>query len=101
GTYKTDFHSFVQFEAVPDRNNFEIRVRSRRLGTSDLNATFPDYASFTSNTYLPYLLITSLRDASSGQQVQVISPEPILSDNASCLDAPFTYAVKKAVEIDS
>lgn len=101
GTYKTDFHSFVQFESAADRNNFEIRVRSKKLGTSDLNETFPDYSSFTSGTYLPYLIITSLWDASSGTKVQVVQPEAILSDNASCLDAPFTYAVKKAVEIDS
>lgn len=101
GTYKTDFHSFVQFEAVPDRNNFEIRVRSKKLGTSDLNETFPDYSAFTSGTYLPYLIITSLWDGSTGEKVQVLIPEAILSDNASCLDAPFTYAVKKAIEIDS
>ncbi len=102
GAYKTDFHAFVQFESGSyDRNNFVIRVRSKKLGTSDLSQTFPDYTSFSSGSYLPYLLITSLWDNSSGTLKPVVLTEANLSDNEACLDAPFTYAVKKAIEIDN
>lgn len=101
GAYKTDFHAYLQFQSGSiDRNNFQIRVRSRKLGNSFLTQTFPDYTSFTSGTYLPYLLVTSIWDNSSGVLKPVVLTEPNLSDNAACLDAPFTYAVKKAVEVN-
>lgn len=102
GTYKTDFHAFIQFENTSfDRNNFEIRVRSRKLGNSYLSQTFPDFASFSSGSYLPYLLVTSLWDNSSGTLRPVVLTEANLSDNEACLDAPFTYAVKKAAEVSN
>jgi hypothetical protein len=102
GAFGTDFHAFVQFENdSPDRNNFTIRVRSRKLGNSSLAETFPDYTSFTSGSYLPYLLVTSIWDNSSGFLRPVVITEANLSDNEACLDAPFTYAVKKAVEVNN
>ncbi len=98
-SFHPDFETLLVFDpAIPVRNNFEISVRSRRLGRTTVAQTFPDADTFSSSTHLPYLLITSLWDNSSGSLRPVVGTEQILSDNDACLDAPFTYAVARTNE---
>jgi hypothetical protein len=101
-SYHPDFEALIPFDpTVPARNNFEIAVRARRLGSSTLAQTFPDATTFSSGTYLPYLLVTSLWDNSSGSLKPVIGTEQVLSDNDACLDGPFTYAVARTRDVAS
>ncbi len=101
-SYNPDFETLVPLDpSVPARNNFQISVRSRRLSGSTVAQTFPDPDTFSSGSYLPYLLITTLWDNSSGSLQPLIGTEQILSDNEACLDAPFTYAVARTNETSS
>lgn len=101
GTNKIDFSTYIPFEiGAPDRNNFEIKVRSKKLGTTNAALTFPSYSSFSSSTYLPYLLIVGLYEDVGGEKRPIIDSEPVLSDNESCLDAPFTFAVQNARDVN-
>ncbi len=98
-SFNPDFETLLVFDStVPERNNFEISVRSRLIGRSTVAQTFPDPDTFSSSTYLPYLLITSLWENSSGTLRPVVGTEQILSDNDACLDGPFTYAVAQTSE---
>lgn len=100
-TYSTDFETYIQLESgAIDRNNLEINVRSMKLGTSNASQTFPSFSSFSSSTYLPYLLIVGLYEDVAGVKKPLIDNEPILSDNESCLDAPFTYSVANARNVN-
>lgn len=100
-TYNTDFSTYVRLEAgSADRNNIEIKVRSMKLGNSNASQTFPSFSSFSSSTYLPYLLVVGLYDDNGGVKIPLIDNEPILSDNESCLDAPFTYSVANARNVN-
>lgn len=94
-TYSTDFETFVPVSTIAANNMFEIDVRSRKLGTSYTSSTFPSADTFSSGTYLPYLVIVSLWEDQAGVKVPVVYSEANLSDNAACLEAPFTYAVSK------
>lgn len=101
GTYKIDFETYVPFEiGAIDRNNFEIHVRAKKLGTANASMTFPSFTSFSSSTYLPYLVIVGLYENVGGEMKPLIDSEPVLSDNESCLDAPFTYAVANARDVN-
>lgn len=94
-TYSTDFETFVPVSSIAANNMFEIDIRSRKLGTSYTSSTFPSAENFSSGTYLPYLVVVSLWEEQAGVKVPVVYSEANLSDNAACLDAPFTYAVSK------
>jgi hypothetical protein len=94
-TYNTDFETFVPVSNIAANNMFEINIRSKKLGTSYTSSTFPSAETFSSSTYLPYLVIVSLWEDQTGVKVPVVYTEADLSDNASCLEAPFTYAVSK------
>lgn len=96
GTYNIDFEAYVPFEAAADRNNFEISVRAKKLGTTNSSMTFPSFSSFSSSSYLPYLVIVGLYENVGGVKTPIIDNEPVLSDNENCLEAPFTYAVANA-----
>jgi hypothetical protein len=98
-TYNPDYEIFVPISTDGANNIFEIGISSRKLGSSYLASTFPAFATFSSATDLPYLLITSLWQNQGGVMTPIVNSEPILSDNAACLDAPFTYAVTKTKDL--
>lgn len=100
-TYSTDFESYLQLEnGASDRNNFEISVRAKKLGTSYSSQTFPSFTSFSSSSYLPYLVIVGLYENNGGLKEPIVDTEPVLSDNESCLDAPLTYSVANARNVN-
>ena len=95
-TYQTDFHSYLPLAINQSQNIFEVSIRARRLSASYTAQTFPSFLEFTSDQHLPYLITLSLeQQATQGYMPVVQDSELILSDNASCLDAPFTYPVSK------
>jgi hypothetical protein len=101
-TYTTDYETYIPLESgAINRNNFEIKVRAKKLGTSYASQTFPSYNTFSSSTYLPYLVTVGLYENNGGQKQALMHTEPILSDNESCLDAPLTYAVSNARAVNS
>lgn len=97
-TYHPDIDVWVPMSTDVARNKFEFRVRSRKLGNTVIAETFPDALTFSSGTYLPYLVTVSLWDNSGAAKKLVLHTEDNLSDNDSCLDAPFTYQVAKTRE---
>lgn len=98
-TYSTDFETFVPLSSIASNNLFTINVRAKKLGTTYTSMTFPSPDTFSSGTYLPYLVVVSLWEEQLGVKVPVVHTEANLSDNAACLEAPFTYAVSKTKEI--
>lgn len=94
GTYFTDFDSFIPLSSNPDDNVFDIEVRGKLL-QSYAGLTFPSFATFTSDQHMPYMIITSLYENTSEGLKPILDTAVNWSDNDSCLDAPFTYAVAK------
>lgn len=74
-------------------NVYHLKIKAKKLDTSDAAYSIPDVLRFGSDQNLPYLIVVSLEDLSSGQ---LLGSGSNLSDNASCLDAPFTYAVQNS-----
>lgn len=100
-TYSTDYEAYLPLNSAGGiGNNFEIRIKSRKLSTTVAAATFPSQATFSSSSYLPYLVVVSLWQ-DNGLNVEPVVTEAVLSDNDSCLDAPFTYAVAKTREVSN
>ncbi len=91
-TYDTDISSLLPLSATAAENLFEVSIRAKKLSTVLALQTFPEIQAFVTNQHLPYLLISSL-ETNAGPILDTASN---LSDNASCLDAPFTYAVTRA-----
>jgi len=94
-TYSIDLSATLPLAVDESENNFEVHVKSRRLGSSLVALTFPAAFEFSTDAYLPYLLNISLLEVNNGQLLPIMDSEAILSDNESCLDAPFTYAISK------
>ncbi|MCM2349557.1 MAG: matrixin family metalloprotease [Bacteriovoracaceae bacterium] len=95
-TYQTDFSSEVPLSSVNTSNTFEVSIRSRLLTGSYIAQTFPSFGEFSSDQYLPYLFVASLWEMTPQGLSPLLDSGAVLSDNASCLDAPFTYPVNKA-----
>lgn len=96
-TYDTDLEAMLPLSNVVGDNVYEIRIRARRLGSSMVAQMFPAYEAFSSSRYLPYLLQTSLyEELAPGNYAPLFNTASVLSDNASCLDAPFAYKISKA-----
>ena len=74
------------------QNTFEVEIQAKKLSTLNSSYSIPDFLSFGSVNNLPYLLVMSIETASG----PVIDTGSVLSDNSSCLDAPFTYTVKNS-----
>lgn len=92
GTYNTDMSQFIPLSLSSSSNVFDIQVRARKLGTSMIPLTFPSPSLFTTDSHLPYLLIVGLWDGAT----PLFNTSAYLSDNESCLDAPFTYKVQQS-----
>jgi hypothetical protein len=94
-----DLSSFFPLSSTLSENIFEIHIRAKRLDSYYLYQTFPEPERFSSLKSLPYLLIMGLwedRGGSSGHQ-PLMDSESNLSDNYSCLEAPFTFKVSKVI----
>jgi hypothetical protein len=92
GTYDTDLRALLPLSSVASENFFQVSIRSKKLSSVLALLTFPEVDAFLTNKYLPYLLVASI-ETNSGPLLDTASN---LSDNSSCLDAPFTYAVTPA-----
>lgn len=97
GTYDTDMESLIPLSSTASENFFEISIRSKKMSTVLSLLTFPEIEAFVTNKHLPYLLLASI-ETNAGPLLDTASN---LSDNSSCLDAPFTYAVTPARTIAS
>jgi len=97
-TYDTDFEYTAPLSLNAADNVFEISISSRKLGSSYLASTFPSFETFSSSKHHPYLLIVSLSEKAFGESNPIVNTESFLSDNSSCLDAPYTHSVTKNKE---
>jgi len=73
----------------PINNNFNLEINAEKLTDSALSSTFPSYELFSSDTHMPYLILIELTPP-------VGESEDLISDNESCLDAPFAFRVDNA-----
>jgi hypothetical protein len=96
-TYDTDMTAFLPLSTNPANNVFEVQIRARKISTVIALQTFAALEQFVSNQYLPYLLIAGLETGAG----PLLDTTALLSDNAACLDAPFTYAVSNARTLSS
>lgn len=80
-------------------NVFEVHIRARRLTTYLLYQTFPEPETFSTVKSLPYLFVASLWEDHGNPtgHLPLVDSESKLSDNASCLEAPYTFKVSKAI----
>ena len=98
GTLNLDLFASKNLSTIQNQNIFEVKIKARKLSYiyayDEAAFAIPDFENFGAKTHYPYLLVTSLK---SGMTSLVVSGST-LSDNSSCLDAPFTYAVKKSID---
>jgi predicted Zn-dependent protease len=88
GTIKLDVDAAIALNSAAT-NTFEVEISARKLSPIGTRFSIPDAAHFASIQTTPYLLIMSVETGSE----PVLDTGLLLSDNSSCLDAPFTYAV--------
>lgn len=98
-TYNTDFYAFLPLSTSSSQNTFEISIRSKKLSTSYASQTFPSFQQFTSDQHMPYMLVASVYENTPAGLMAIEDTQANWSDNDSCLDAPFTYAVSKTVAV--
>lgn len=94
-TYFTDFSIDLPLDSNPALNKYEIHLKSKKLLVAA--ETFPYLNMFTSETYMPYLIVASLNSYDGLAYHALSGSEAKLSDNESCLDAPFSYSVAKSL----
>lgn len=92
GTLSLDLAAMSVLDPDHTTNHFEIEIAAKKLSDGSLQRSIPDYLNFASTDVSPYLLIMSVEQGSA----PVIDTGLLLSDNAACLDAPFTYAVSNS-----
>jgi predicted Zn-dependent protease len=91
GIFDIDMKRAISLSQTPVSNIFEIQIRAKKLANSKIPFTFPSPAQFTSDKHLPYLLILGIWEGST----PLLNSQSFLSDNESCLDAPFTFKVSQ------
>lgn len=99
-TFNPDLEARIPLDTITSNNVFKISIRSKKLTNFYVAQTFPSSSIFVSQTHMPYLLVMSVWDSTGGELSSLNSGEVNLSDNASCLDAPFTYAVSRSIASD-
>ena len=92
GLYHLDLEALELLSENEDENKFVIEIKAKKLNNSNAVYSIPDFFKFGSTQNLPYLLVMSVETLSG----PVVDTGSNLSDNSSCLDAPFTYAVAKS-----
>ena len=95
-TYSTNMEVLLPLSATAASNYFEISLAAKKLSSYYIAQTFPSSDVFSTGTHLPYLLMMSIWETQGSSIVPVLNTTASLSDNQSCLDAPFTYSVKNA-----
>lgn len=92
-----DLFTRIPLSPTANENIFEVRIRAKRIDSVLLSQSFPMYEQFTRNKDLPYLLIAGITDSPEANSYRPLLNTALqLSDNRSCLDAPFTYKVARA-----
>jgi hypothetical protein len=94
-TYTNDMSVTLPLSPTMSENNFEIQIKSKKLGSTLVAMTFPAAFEFSNDAYLPFLVNISLMENVNSTLKPIIDTEAVLSDNESCLDAPFTYSISK------
>lgn len=92
GSYNLDLHTLIPLSLTANQNLFDVEIKAKKLSVPDLAYSIPAYTQFSSSQSMPYLVVMSLYTGAS----PILHTDAILSDNSSCLDAPFTYAVTRA-----
>lgn len=90
-----DFSKNVPLSLTASNNSFKIEIYARKMRSLDQIMTFPGTAEFLSTKDWPYLLTMSI-GSMVGMSEGYLLEDRSSSDNQSCLDAPFTYSVKKS-----
>lgn len=90
-----DFSKNVPLSPAASNNSFKIEIYARKMRSLDQIMTFPGTAEFLSTKDWPYLLTMSI-GSMVGMSEGYLLEDRSSSDNQSCLDAPFTYSVKKS-----
>lgn len=98
-TYNPDLEASLPLDTIAANNNFRIKIRAKKLSNTLTAQTFPSSAIFSTSSHLPYLLTLGVWQMSSGDYTSLNIAEVNLSDNSSCLDAPYTYAVSKGKDL--
>lgn len=89
GTFKLDLDAAVALSSSAPTNTFEVEVSARKLTSLGTRYSIPDATHFATIQTMPYLLIMSVEAGNTPE----LGTGLLLSDNSSCLDAPFAYAV--------
>lgn len=90
-----DHQKKISLSSTTASNRFKIEVYARKARSLDQLLTFPVIEGFVSTKDWPYLLTLNV-GAVSGMSDQFLITDTASQDNLSCLDAPFTYAIKKS-----
>jgi hypothetical protein len=89
GTLFNDLEVFIPLSNEFNDNIFNLLVKAKSLAYQ-AHLTFPDATSFSNEKHMPFLIMTSLYEKRGQNFYALIDTESSLSDNSSCLDAPFT-----------
>ncbi len=92
GTLKLDILANTLLDPVPANNKFELDVSARKLTPYATQLSIPDAMVFATSEVASYLLVISIESGSA----PILDTGVALSDNYSCMDAPFTYAVENS-----
>ena len=90
--YQLDLGAELALSTNAANNFFEIEIKAKKLTETLALYSIPDATNFGSKQHLPYLLMMSLKSGAG----LIMDSGSSLSDNSSCLDAPFTFPVEKA-----
>jgi predicted Zn-dependent protease len=92
GSYKIDLFATIPLSTTASANIYNLEIQAKKLASQDLAYAIPSAFLFANTQNFPYLVVVSVWD----QNGPLHDTDVTLSDNASCLDAPFTYAVAKS-----
>lgn len=95
-TYNNDLSVDIPLGVDSSQNIFELSLKAMRLDALVTVQTYPSSELFSTSEEFPYLMLLAIGSNTS----LPVDTELNLSDNDSCLDAPFTYAVTKARLVD-
>lgn len=102
GTFNTNLNVMHPLSTLANENVFEVEIRARNLNDALVFLTFPSWRQYGNDKHMPYLLMLGIHEgASQAIAKPLFNSVQRLSDNQSCLDAPFTYAVSHSEELET
>ncbi len=102
GTFNTNLSMMQPLSALASENIFDVEIRARNLDDALVFLSFPSWRQYASDKHMPYLLMLGIQEGASEATAQpLFNSVQRLSDNQSCLDAPFTYAVSHSDEVET